>query len=318
MRRIGADRRAMLAVKVALTGLFLYFANRRLSTDHWAMIAGGMRWPGLALAAGLGAAGLAFQAERWLIILRYEGFGARRAAAWKTLLFGTLLAFVTPGRIGELLRGVGLDPDRTADAAFAVVVDKLFTVAATFACGAACLLVQVRAYGVGAPRILYWGLAAAAAAGCVCLVLFFRGGIIRLPSRIEEYRLRMLRMIPRAVSPAGGRAILYSLIAHACLLVQTAVLMGMFGGLDFQSGVLAAGQAYAVMVFLPFAIANIGVREYSFGLFMAALHDGPADHPVTAAALGVSVAILLINIVAPASVGLLWSVFDFKADGDRR
>jgi hypothetical protein len=78
----------------------------------------------------------------------------------------------------------------------------------------------------------------------------------------------------------------------------------MFGSRDFQANILAAGQSYAFMLFFPFFIANMGIREYAFGMFL-----GGALVP---AAFGASMGILAINIVLPALLGLGWWMVDIK------
>ncbi len=310
--RFAANKRVVIIVKLALTALFVHFANRRLSLGALRELAGEVSAAGAFIAALLGLIGLALQVARWRIILRYEELPSSWALSWKTMLFGNLLAFVTPGRIGELFRGAGLSAERKADTIFAVLIDKLFTIAATLTLGAACLAVQVTAYGVMPYRALLWILGAAFACGMAGIAAFIHGGPIRSRPVLNAYRRRMLRMVPRAFSPAGKKAIAFSLTAQLILLIQTALLMNMFGGVYFLSGLIAAGQAYALMVFLPFAIANMGVREYTFGLFLAGLHLSGIERPLMETALGASAAILLINIVAPALAGLVWNLASFN------
>jgi flagellar biogenesis protein FliO len=54
---------------------------------------------------------------------------------------------------------------------------------------------------------------------------------------------------------------------------------------------------------MPFFVANIGVRELSFSVFLKKLEAAPQP---AAIAFGVSGLILLINIILPAILGLIW------------
>jgi hypothetical protein len=81
----------------------------------------------------------------------------------------------------------------------------------------------------------------------------------------------------------------------------------MLGAKGWFTNCIVAGQAYMQMLFLPFFVANVGVREYSFGLYLRQLSGG---NNVDVIAFGVSGFILFVNIILPALVGLLWFFFD--------
>jgi len=116
--------------------------------------------------------------------------------------------------------------------------------------------------------------------------------------------------VPRFLS---GRIVIYSLGAQTALLIQTAVILSMFGGASFFSNVIISAEVYAFMLFLPFFIANIGLREYSF-LMMFENMKPMVHHSLApgSVALGVSFLILIMNILFPAAVGLCIMIIDKK------
>jgi hypothetical protein len=94
----------------------------------------------------------------------------------------------------------------------------------------------------------------------------------------------------------------YSVLIHVILLAESALLLTMFGCPDIAANAYTAGQAYTFMMFFPIFIANMGIREYSFGLFLGYLV--PALTSGKAVAFGASIGILTLNIILPAALGL--------------
>jgi hypothetical protein len=294
-----------------LTLLFVYFVNRSLSAREVALIFDSLRPAHVAGAVLLGMGGLWCQAKRWEIILRYERFAVTPPQAWKTLLAGNLFAFVTPGRVGELFRGMAIAPGRKADAVFAVIVDKLFIVATVLLVGLTMASWQTVVRGVALP---FRPIAPVGAAVMACLIAVPL--VVRRPDSLRahpwmRYVVRLVKMTPRAFTRAGGVALGCSFGAHALLLAQTVLLLLMFGVNSAGDALLVAGQAYALMAVVPLFIGNMGIREYSFALFLGQLDAGAAgDTQVRIAAVGASAVVLVMNLIVPALAGLVWTVID--------
>ncbi len=295
--------------RVAITVLFVYIANRSLTEAQLGSIPGSIRPLHIALSFALGLAGLFCQIKRWQIILRYQKLPSTVYAASKTIFVGSLLAFVTPGRLGELLRGLPLSRERRGDTVFAVVIDKLFILLATFTVGIVCASGQVFALRIALSRRV---VAMSGVAGAVCLVvaalLLYRRSLSETGG-FGRFFVRLLNLSPKLLTRSGRNALGLSLAAHTFLVAQTVVLAKMFGcGGAVRIGA-AIGQAYAFMTFMPVSIANIGIREYSFALFLDTIHAGCVSQAgLQSAALGTSIGILIMNLILPALVGLVWSV----------
>jgi hypothetical protein len=111
----------------------------------------------------------------------------------------------------------------------------------------------------------------------------------------------------------NGRIVFYSFAAQIALLAQTAMILSIFGSASFFSNMVIAAEVYAFMLFLPFFIANIGLREYSFSMLFENMK--PIFHQsftIGSVALGVSFLILIMNILFPAVVGLCIMIIDKK------
>lgn len=305
------SRRTRWFFRALLTILFLVFVNRSLNREKLTILFGHLSFPHFAVALLFSLGNIYYQVRRWDLILRYEGFAVERFTSLRTILFGNLLAFVTPGRLGEVFRGVGVEPERKADTVFAVVVDKFFITAATLTVGALCALLQIFLYGVSLNRQFVVVIAVGLIISCVGLAFLVYRRVPFAHGRVGAYVERALRLAPRVFSRKGAQLVWYSLAGHALLLMQTVLLLHMYGMNDIGAGLLAVGQAYAFMVFLPFFIWNLGIREYAFGIVLAQLGVtiiGGGDIPTSA--LGASIGIFLLNLMLPALAGLVWQYSD--------
>jgi uncharacterized membrane protein YbhN (UPF0104 family) len=304
------NNRYLWPLKITVTVFVMYLVNQNLSKNQMPDLVNKINWPHVALAVFLGLTGLFFQARRWLIILRCKGIVINNTAAFRTILFGNLLAFITPGRAGEFFRGVGLPVHNKADTVYAVLVDKLFAGGFGLAFGMAGLALSVRTATLSAGSRMI-----VVCFGATVLVL----GTVALVIRKYPAALSAGRHFPRFTKQALGSVLLLSILTHLALCIQTSVLLDMFGSHAMAINMCASAQAYAFMQFLPFFIANMGIREYSFGLFLGEYHSMPVQAlTLGAVAFGASMGILVINMILPALAGLIWWMLEkkrMKAEG---
>jgi len=303
-------------LRAGITLLFVVMVHRRgITLGQMKELGGALHAGRLSAALCLAALSLIFQILRWQAILQVLGFAAKTRESVTTFVWGNLLGFLTPGRVGELGRGLGLDPSRKADSVAAVVIDKGFGVIVTVFFGITGMAVQTAALGILPPKYL---------------TIFTAGFLIALPlalllSKISFHRsdffgalgpfFRVLRNIAAVrYRIFNWRTIGFSVVAHVLLLLQTMVILQMLGCGPSGANFMIAAEAYAFMLFLPFFIANIGLREYSFGMMFGNLcpvfiTSGPAPASVV---LGVSTLILIMNVILPAMAGLCAMAVDKK------
>ena len=296
------------AIRIAVTAVFVALVNKSIRASDILLLVHRIHfWP-LCGAVIIGAGSFFFQILRWRLILRSHALPCSIMVSLKTLLRGCLLAFITPGRIGELFRAVHIDSKRHYATMVAVVEERSFAVITTVAAGILCIIAQA----VVSTSPLFIPLIIASiifiAIFTVMMTEMISRGVLfkksgRFPmyyDRVIEYlhRIRSLPFLPLALLSAG---------AHLLLLLQTALLFHMFGSGDIGRNIIAAGQAFSFMLLLPFFIANIGLREYAFSLFLARLSPDPGIvSEIGTIAFGVATFILFINLIFPALIGLLW------------
>lgn len=303
-------------LKIAITGVFVYLVNKSLSAPLIRIAEARFSCHGFLVVFCLGAAGLVLQVARWKLICTTRAIPLTGVSALKTMLFGNLLAFVTPGKLGELFRGVSLPQVKKSDTVIAVCVEKVYDAGACVLCGVSAAVIHALASGVSFGQIVI-------GAGSSALVIAAAGLFFLVKNRRAVDFFRMKRMekavswIPDFFKNTGGLQIaciaLYSLAVHLLLIAQTAFLFHLCGSADFFADVLCAAEAYAFMMLFPLFIANMGIREYSFQLFLAKLHGLKlAGMSVSVMALFCSLSILFVNLILPAVAGLAWWFFDEK------
>jgi uncharacterized membrane protein YbhN (UPF0104 family) len=302
------NNRYLWPFKIAVTAFVIYLVDKNISKNQIPDLVNKVNWPHMALAVFLGFMGLLFQVKRWRIILRCKGIIINTSAAFRTLLFGNLLAFITPGRAGEFFRGVGLPAENKVDTVHAVLVDKLFAggFGLVFGIAGLALSAQTATPSPGSRMIVFcFGVTVLVIGACALVIRKF-------PSVLSAGRL-----FPRFTKRTFGSIVLLSILSQLALCIQTSVLLDMFGSHAMVINMCTSAQAYAFMQFLPFFIANIGIREYSFGLFLNNYHSmhGRAL-TLGAIAFGASMWILCINMILPALAGLIWWVMEKRRKKD--
>ena len=312
MKKIIGNKTISWIFKILITVIFIFIVNRSVTCNELYRIAKYLSVQHITVAIILSFVGLFFQVKRWEIILRYQKFSVKKHIAWKTILWGNLLAFITPGRIGELFRGLKISEDRKADSLFAVIIDKLFIIITVLLTGFICVLFQVFFLKVSITAGMKVFLLLAIILCITGFALLSTGKVFGKTHAVSRYFNRVLTNLPRLFTPAGKKALLYSFIAHFCLICQTVTLLLMFRCGTVVINSIAVGQAYGIMPFISFTIGNMGVREGSFYFFLSHLNALCAGTmlSVKTASLGTSMLILLMNIILPAFIGLLWYVFD--------
>ena len=290
-------------IKILVTALVVYLVNKSFTKDQLALIVEGISIIPLSVAFILWCLSLYCVVKRWRLMLGIWGIPVNDLSALRTMLWGCLLAFLTPGRVGEFFRGVSLSPLKKRNSVLAVLMEKLFAAGAILIFGAVCCAISLSRNGSACwlQAVILLGLAA----------VMIGGGIFFMMRKAALVR-HALEGMPALSKQQTIALVFYSVFAHFFLIGQTAVLLSMFGSNDFMNNIVTSGQAYTFMLFFPFFIANMGIREYSFGMFLSC---GPAKfHAVgfPAIALGASMGILIINIVLPALAGLVWWLVEKK------
>ncbi len=311
-----SNNRLLLPFKIAITALVIYLVNKSLGKSQLSPLFHHIVLRTLVVSLILGCVGFYLQTRRWQLLLGNQGTRISFQTGIRTMLWGCLLAFATPGRLGEFFRGISIKPENKANAVYAVIIEKIYAGGTALIAGACGAIFSWVAFGALSPAqgsiIIVGGAVMAAILG-----IFFSKRILR-NAFARFFRSRALQNLTAfpfanfAIKAAAPIALL-SIATHLVLLFQTAVLLDMFGSPGACANISIAAQAYAFMLFFPIFIANMGIREYSFGLFLGQLSVVYGlKAQVSAIAIGASMGILCINMILPAMAGLLWWIVDKK------
>ncbi len=240
-----------------------------------------LRLAGAALA--LLPVGLFLQWWKWRVLLRTAAPEVSAAAALRSLLAGFGLGLLTPGRLGELGRGLVL-PGRRMAATQLALVDRLLSAGVTLLSGAMAAAAVIP--GVRGGWIL--GGAAAAAAGIA-------GGGWLLLRRMRPRRLEVLRALPARDWVAG---ITCSVMFNLVFFVQFHLLLLAAGPLP-SSVIWSVPAVFALKTLLPISFLDLGVRESAAVAVLGLAGVQPA------VAVQASLLLCAVNVVVPGLAGLI-------------
>ena len=295
-------------LKLGLTTFFVILVNRNLKQNDFRLIIGQIDLLSVLVALIFSGLSFCFQPIRWQQILKSQSMPCHIRIAAKSMLVGFFLAFLTPGRIGEFFRGIGIFAHQRTVSILAVIIERFYGVFLTVVFGIISVIIQFFIFKRSSA--LYFEILLVISFLLFCLA----GPVLRMIcGKIPDIKaLRPLFDIAKLFESRlhtlpSIHLVFFSALSQLFLILQTAVLLGMFGSGNFIKNCIIAGQSYALMLFMPFFVANIGVRELSFSLFLKRLETASSSAPQAAViAFGVSGMILLINVILPAVFGLIW------------
>ena len=275
------------------------------------LLAGSLRGPGrLPVLAALALVPLnwGLEAAKWQRLAWHLQPGHSYWRSLRAVLLGLTLGFATPNRVGDYAARILELPGRRRVAAVgAVFLGRYAQLVATVLAGGAGLLYFVlKFYLPGYPAAQVGVVAAAALAGGLALLPYYRSGVLVAALGLVRPLRRFRRQL--AIMPTYPAGTLHAVLALSGL--RYAVFCGQFLPLLAAYGVRAPlGPAVAAVAgtflfksLVPSlnALADVGVRELTathlFGLL------GQPALPV----LSASLSLWVINIALPSALGLLW------------
>ncbi len=291
-------------IQIGITVFFIYLVNRSISTVEFGLLLRSVDPFAIITAVVLGGVAILVQAFRWYLITRSSSLPVSYGTALQRLLWGSLLAFITPGSVGELFRSVDLCPSKKMTAIMSTLADRIFGNIIVVFTALPVLFIQSFVMQRSTSVIL----STATVITSVLIIIFFV--MMKLHVRwFDKLPLKLAGTVSDFVATLHSIDIsammLLSLVHHLLLVVQAALLIQCFVIVSFSESVMVAVLANTCMLFLPFAIANMGIREYSYSLFLSlAATQGSSVVSIPAVSFWISSALLIINNILPATAGL--------------
>lgn len=239
----------------------------------------------LGIAVALGGLGILVQLVKWQLMLRRFRPAGSWGDAFRSLLAGFGLGLVSPGRLGELGRGVVLPGEQKTWIGLAAL-DRGSSAAVTLVLGGLALCAVRPALGVA----VFLGTAVVAAFGFA-----FRGTLGRLARGRWMPGGPVLALFD---SRAWAQTGCWSLVFNLVFCAQFLLLLGSWGPLPAGAG-LGVPLFFALKMVLPFSVMDIGVREAAALLVFTPLGIDPA------VAFSAAFVQFVINVVLPGIGGWL-------------
>ncbi|MEE2658053.1 MAG: lysylphosphatidylglycerol synthase transmembrane domain-containing protein [Candidatus Latescibacterota bacterium] len=272
-----------LAIGAALV---LYLSSERLLHT---LARADVSWIVAALA--LAPVGWALQWLKWRALLQVAVPNALPSLVTRSLLAGFALGAVSPGRLGELGRGLFV-PGARAMATALAVADRAVSFAVTLMCAAMVL-----------PWLLQpsrWILPLASITAIVVAVWIRRRELIQFVGRFYSLR-RMGQTLTAMDRSTLATVSALSLLFNLTFFVQLYLLLASFAPVPPASA-LAIPLVFGAKALAPVGIMDLGVREGAALLVLSPFGVDPA--------VAVQAALLLfaMNVLPPSVAGLAWMV----------
>ena len=286
-----------------LASVLLLVALLWVVLDPEAVAAASLQVDGLllSLAAALATVGIGIQWLKWHSLLAHGYPNTARVQSLYSLLVGMALGLVSPGRIGELGRGVLIGGYRL-EAVALCGLDRLISALVTLAAAAVGLAVLEPLAGVSA-GVVVAGVVAASYRVAVCGL---KSPLVqRMMAHLAEdspWRRHLERGSAALRNlPAGlwRRTILLSVLFNLVFFFQFYVLS--LSWIDLPArGVAAIPLIFALKALAPIGFLDVGVREAASVLVFSLVGLDPVP------ALWAALLLWLLNVVIPSAVGLVW------------
>lgn len=244
---------------------------------------------------------------RWHMLLKLINPNVPKMESLSSLLGGMTLAFVTPGRLGEMGRILFLQKGDRLQAFGLLVIDKLYALAPVIIIGV---------WGIGLlisylfDYVIFVVASFVAIALVISLVLFL---FVWHPSWIRALFYQVSLLFPirekfkkileaiRPFTPSQARfLVVLSFLLYAIYIFQFCLLSMAFQPMVWTTALTAITSTFFVKTLLPISIADLGIREGAAVYFFTRFHVDKAS------AFNAALLLFLINILVPTMLGFLF------------
>ncbi|MEZ4298541.1 MAG: lysylphosphatidylglycerol synthase transmembrane domain-containing protein [Polyangiaceae bacterium] len=231
---------------------------------------GGARLWLVGLALLLNVVNVELKVERWRLLLRERGIEYDRVRARVAFLSSSYAGFITPGRVGDVLRAEYLRREKGVawhEGVLSVVVDRVCDVAALGLC-VALALVHLRDVVTQDIARLGWILVGLTAVGTLVFVVL---SLRKKPALGEgEATSLSIRSVLRKLSSYHPRALalpmVLTLVTFAVTFFQGWLMARAIGVSISFLDVSALLAAASFLSLLPISISGVGIREALFAV----------------------------------------------------
>ncbi len=299
----------LAAAKAATAALIVLFLVRKIQADRLVAALSCADTGRLLLGALLLLPNLYLQYVKWALLVRHECPRVPAGTIFYSLLVGSALGLVTPGRIGDLGRSAWVPQCDWARLTGRLLIDKVITLTILYVFGLAGFAVLFEM----TPLVLAFTLFAAAAviAAGLFLIVCPRPLRRRLERRGTGVSVRLLKGAETATPSMLRKLVLYSVLHFFTYCSQFVLFVAAAAPLRLPLAYPAAAAVMFAKSLLPISFGDLGVRESAAVFFF-----GKAGATAEAAFDG-SFLLFCVNVLAPAVIGLVLFLIKRRNGRDR-
>jgi len=208
--------------------------------------------------------------------------------AFKSLLVGYPLGFVTPGRLGEIGRALYVKEISQSKTLRLFILDKLTNLVITLLFGSIGILFLFETQLTPAVKTTIWlilGMTLGTLLYSICFTSIV--SLIGRLAKINHFN-RMNQLVLLA----------FSILFYFIFLAQYLLLVLNFDTINIFAAFKAAASVFLTKTILPISFSDLGIREGAAVYFFGKVGVNAA------AALNASLLLFLFNIAVPAIAGL--------------
>jgi hypothetical protein len=217
---------------------------------------------------------------RWYFSVKALNISCSIKSVLKSYFIGQFLGTVSPARSGDLAKVLYLENTPKRQGFNAIILDGTIAMTTLFIVG----LWKNYPRNSGNSVLIIDKILSVL--GIVAIIVVVISAIIIIFMRRIKSSKTLVKNLAKIFS--------ISLLQNIVLIIQGAFIFSILLPLSFVQASFAIATSYCVMPFIPIAIAAIGIREFSFFLFISAYISEQSIKPIVFA---VSYVLLLCNSV---------------------
>ncbi len=301
-----------LVLKPSVSTVLIYAIFERIQITEIHAELRDIYWPSFAAGLFLTLPNVLVQHYKWRYLVRIIERTARDRDVFASLMCGFSMGLVTPGRLGEIGRGLFIAGASKGRLTGMAIIDKVLSQWSMAFLGLTGLLFLAAAAGSELGRFRWAFLGLSAVFSLSTLVALLRADAVR--SSIRGLK-RLLPRIPYrnkvfAVVDASEEfrrrhlltSVLYAFAFQFIILAQFYCFINAFDALGPLDTLVGISAAMFVKSMLPVALMDLGVREGVVLYFLGQMGVAPAP------AFNASIMIFLSNVLVPGAVGVYYVI----------
>ena len=238
----------IIAAKVAVTAFLFYYVNKTVSFSEIPQIDNLVLVFFIALGFGFLQQFLLFL--RWFFSLRTADISCGIKSVIKSYFIGQFLGTVSPARSGDLAKIFYLEDTPKKRGLYAVFLDALAALSTLFVTG-------------------LWKNYPETSQNSILII----DNILTVTGILGIVGVAAIFVILRKKNPA--KLFVFAFFQHVVLIIQGALIFSILLPISFVEASFAVATAYCIMPLVPVTVAAIGIREFSFAMFISAFISYP-------------------------------------------